>query len=530
MVERSRVKSGSHAAGKPSAAIDAPTLAWNSLDDPFLRTMDHDGRSSSCTLPQVMAGLAAGSIQEFSALRTHQEQAWFAFLVQLGALAMSRGESEHLPDTAPTWRELLLILSEGRIEPWCLLVADLGQPALLQPPVPEGSVADWKRADYPDEIDVLNTAKNHDVKGARIRTPRPDHWLYALLALQTHQGFFGAGNYGIARMNGGFGSRPSVGFAPDESWSARFRRDVGVGVRARARMLESDYPYRSDGIALLWIPPWDGTTSLGADALDPLFLEICRRARLAQGEAGQMTARLTTSRCARVEGLVRGDTGDPWTPIERAEAKALSISSGGFGYELTQALLVGEPYAPGFAQELGSTDNVWIARALARGQGETAGLHHRTVPIPPQAHRRLASASGRSELQVLARQRVELAALVLNKVLAPALHRLRAGGGEGAVKVARDPARRALEARIDAAFFPALWRDLELGELERPLAWGRFLRASAEEVLARTIAATPLPSARRHRAIAAAEAAMRRGLRKHFSFLDPVEDAHETQP
>lgn len=530
MVERSKVKSDSHAAGRSSPATGAPTMAWNSLDDPLLRTIDQDGRSISCTLPQVMAGLAAGSIQEFSALRTHQEQAWFAFLVQLGALALARGEAERLPDAALTWRELLLGLSEGRVEPWCLFVADLGQPALLQPPVPEGSVADWKRVDYPDEIDVLNTAKNHDVKGARIRTPHADHWLYALLALQTHQGFFGAGNYGIARMNGGFGSRPSVGFAPDESWSARFRRDVDVGVRARARLLESEYPYRADGIALLWIPPWNGATSLGAEALDPLFLEICRRARLVPSEGGQVTARLTTSRCARVEGLARGDTGDMWTPIERTEAKALSISGSGFGYELTQALLVGEPYAPGYAQELGSTDSVWVARALARGQGETAGLHHRTVPIPPQAHRRLVSPSGRSELQALARERVELAALMMNKVLAPALHRLRTGGGEGAAKVTRDPARRALETRIDKEFFPALWRDLELGELERPLAWGRFLKASAEEVLARAIASTPLPSARRHRAIAAAEAALRRGLRKHFSFLDPVEDTHETQP
>jgi CRISPR system Cascade subunit CasA len=49
----------------------------------------------------------------------------------------------------------------------------------------------------------------------------PEHWFYALLTLQTMQGFLGAGNYGISRMNGGFASRPSVGLAPSDRWGMR---------------------------------------------------------------------------------------------------------------------------------------------------------------------------------------------------------------------------------------------------------------------------------------------------------------------
>ena len=37
--------------------------------------------------------------------------------------------------------------------------------------------------------------------------PEPDDWLMALVSLQTQEGVMGAGKYGVARMNSGYGSR-----------------------------------------------------------------------------------------------------------------------------------------------------------------------------------------------------------------------------------------------------------------------------------------------------------------------------------
>ncbi|MDZ7717617.1 MAG: hypothetical protein U5K72_02205 [Balneolaceae bacterium] len=128
----------------------------------------------------------------------------------------------------------------------------------MQPPIPEGSL---KEAGYssdiqtPDELDMLVTSKNHDLKGNRILRPDPEHWLFALLTLQTMEGFLGRGNYGIVRMNGGFGNRPLVGLSPEKSWGKRFLRDVTVLLKNRSGLLNL---YTSNGQTLLWLPPgWE---------------------------------------------------------------------------------------------------------------------------------------------------------------------------------------------------------------------------------------------------------------------------------
>lgn len=90
-------------------------------------------------------------------------------------------------------------------------------------------MTDWKNVVCAaDALDMLVTSKNHDLKGARLRRAEPDDWLFALVSLQTQEGFLGAGNYGISRMNGGFASRPGVGVAPVGSWGVRWAADTRV--------------------------------------------------------------------------------------------------------------------------------------------------------------------------------------------------------------------------------------------------------------------------------------------------------------
>jgi len=58
---------------------------------------------------------------------------------------------------------------------WTLVVEDLGKPAFMQPPIPGNSAPSLKPAALtPDNMDILPTAKNHDVKAARSSLAYPD--------------------------------------------------------------------------------------------------------------------------------------------------------------------------------------------------------------------------------------------------------------------------------------------------------------------------------------------------------------------
>ena len=107
---------------------------------------------------------------------------------------------------------------------------------------------DYKpKAATPDALDVLQTAKNHDVKAARGDRNEAEAWCFALLTLQSQIGFLGAGNQGVARMNGGFGSRPCVAWQQHRRPGARLLRDIPVLLRHRKALLAEPYPYLADG-------------------------------------------------------------------------------------------------------------------------------------------------------------------------------------------------------------------------------------------------------------------------------------------
>ena len=178
------------------------------------------------------------------------------FRVQLAALALrADGRAEPLEDEA-TWAALLRGLTpELGDDPWRLVVEDRGRPAFLQPPDPGG--LKWEPVPTPDALDLLVTARNHDVKAAIARDAGPEDWAYALASLQTSEGFGGRNNYGIARMNGGSSSRPMLGFAPagaggapdPSSW---WRRDLGLLLRRQ----NTETILTRGGPALLWCLPW----------------------------------------------------------------------------------------------------------------------------------------------------------------------------------------------------------------------------------------------------------------------------------
>ena len=117
------------------------------------------------SLPAILAALARDEIDSFPSIRPHQSPAWHMFLVQLAALAMHRAGLTELPSDEEKWRDLLRGLTPDFAydEPWRLVVEDRTKPAFLQPPVPQGVKLE-NLIPAPDTLDLLITAKNHDLK------------------------------------------------------------------------------------------------------------------------------------------------------------------------------------------------------------------------------------------------------------------------------------------------------------------------------------------------------------------------------
>ncbi|MCW8207745.1 type I-E CRISPR-associated protein Cse1/CasA [Verminephrobacter aporrectodeae subsp. tuberculatae] len=498
----------------------SPGLRWNLLDDSLIRwrcTAHGDLQRSS--LPELLAAMtAADRVRDFPALRPHQRHPWHAFLAQLGAIALHRAGQTQPWTEAPPWRAALLGLTPDDADgaAWCL-VAPPGRPALLQAAVPGERVTDWKNVLHAaDELDMLVTSKNHDLKSARARARRsePDDWLFALLSLQTQEGVLGAGNYGISRMNGGFASRPGVGVAPAEGgWGARWAADLQTLLTQRATIAEQQELMAEGGHALLWLLPWSGTESLPMQTLDPLYIEVCRRVRL-DDAGGVLLARKTVSEVTRVAGKERnGRTGDPWTPVEKIEGKALTVQADGFTYKRMTELLTGGDYQHGAAWRLDGWPRDAALQVLAqvtvRGQGKTEGYHERRIPISPKLRRSLLGPQ-RVAVAEIARQRID-AISEIRKLLWHALGILFANGdGADRSDSTNDKATRfaqPFEQGEDSRFFDDWTQEAEADDADRPalrLRWLLGLEERAERVLTQSFNAGPRNGMQRYKARAAA--------------------------
>lgn len=510
---------------------------YDLLTEPLLPAVV-GGRLQGSILPGVLAQLSGSDIDDFPGLAAHQRQAWFHFLVQVASLGCARAGRTELPTTEAEWAILLAALTPGQADTaWSLIVPEASRAALLQPPTRK--IAEMKPAAYaPDAIDVLLTAKNHDVKGARVGAPEPHHWLYALLTLQTMQGYSGRGNFGIARMNGGFGSRVLVELTPSMAWGDRFRRGVRVALAQRQKIFDgTDFEgmFDENGLALLWLEPWDAETSLGFDRLDPCFVEICRRIRLMALPDGGAVALFRPSDVERVAGRQsKGVLGDPFTPVSR-EGAALTVSDKGFNYRLVADLLTDEkfrlPASLARRDDDPAGDMLLHLAVLVRGQGKTEGLHDRVLPVSPRIRAMLRREDGRRELNTWAREMIEtikngpkraLQAGVLALLQAPAI-------GEKIDFRTHDADAwlDQLDRLIDAFFFTWLSRIAAANEAGRDVVkrdWQSKLEHSATQLFDEAQKLVPSPSARREQAHAIAEIAFRGILRKNLPMLTKTDE------
>lgn len=502
------------------------------LIEPIFGVEGRDGRSR-VSLAGLLARLGRREATEMTALMPHQQHPWHALVVQLAALVLARAGDARLDRSESEWRDALRALA-GSAEAFALVVSDLGKPAFMQPPVPDGSLAEWSLLRTPDALDVLVTAKNHDVKMERFRAPELEHWVFALVSLQTSEGFSGALNYGIARMNGGFSSRPCVAAAADVAFDVRFARDVATWLRERETLI-SQRSYDAAGLALLWTAPWDGTQSLALTSLDPFFVEICRRIRFTADTHGLCARRETTKVPRTAAKDLKGATGDVWTPLKKT-GEALTVSREGFGYKRLAELLFSADWQQCPAQLVRAEDGptpVLIARALVRGQGKTEGLHERVVPIPEKAKRYFATLEDRAHAGKLATDRIERVATMRNKVLKPALLVIAQGGPKkpNFEDEAADVHIDAFEQQVDAVFFAELFDALDPDAAEVEARWNATLFELASDVKKRAERALPIPVARRYRALAAGDrafigSAIKQGFRRPSA--DLVEGSDES--
>lgn len=506
------------------------------LDDALLSYRSAGtGERCTATLPQLYEVMIRDEVRDFPALRPHQRHPWHAFLVQIAALALHRAGREQVFGTAGEWRDALLALTPDQPDgaAWSLL-SPLDQPALLQPPVPEGSLKSWKTVPTPDALDMLVTSKNHDLKGERMQQARPEEWLLGLVSLQTQEGFLGAGNYGISRMNGGFASRPGLGVLPRGGWGKRWQRDVGVLLTERESIAAVEELSVDGGHSLIWLLPWDGKTSLSFVSLDPFYIEVCRRIRLAEHEGG-LIAQAIGSKAPRIQAKEReGRTGDAWVPIVVAGDKALTITRDGFDYKRMSELLFDESqYRKPVAQRIRGSDGQCglqvLAQGVTRGQGKTEGYHERRVSISSKTAGFLSR--GETDLPAkTAAARVE-AIGELRKLLWGALCvLLRNGDGKDASDPQKDRAgfyAQRFEQAEDARFFDDLAEAIEADEGDRNAIFENWLLACfarAETSLRVAFPAAPRSGIQRYRAQAAALRYLHGRARGPKSPLPPLRD------
>lgn len=488
---------------------------YSLLQDPFIRVTLTGCEPRLMTLPEIYAAFLKDEVESFPGLRPHQRAGWHMLLAQLGAIATYRyGTSLK---TAKAWREALTRIAPAPA--WDLIGEEDAAPAFLQPPM-SAPYREGRRIRAADMLDILVTARNHAIKAGQATSAGPDSWLFALVTLQTMQGFSGNLLYGISRMNKGLGNRPFVGLAPSGGIGAHVMRDIRMMIAAREGVLKRT-GLSEEGHDLLWTQPWDGSKALRFASLAPWYVEICRRVRLRRDVIG-IFADTETSTCPRVdaEGL-NGLTGDHWAPTVLKEQKLYTADGRGLNANVACDLLFPQDgvrrYETSDALRLlpGEKDMRVVMRVLVRGQGKTEGYHEREIPFRRAALSLLQTEAGTLRLADMAREHLaELAEI--SSAIRYGMIGFCAGGDRTAMqKPSKELAAQAdhLSAKLRAAFLkgadPAFF-DRVQDRLETPgaeIGQLQGLIGEARALFLPTLLSLPVSSPRRLKAQIAGERA-----------------------
>ena len=509
---------------------------YNLLTDPVIGTQP----LGHLTLPGVLAALSRDEIESYPAMRPHQGMFWHMFCVQLAVMALKKRND--IPKDEDTWRDLLRAMTPEHPDdaPWSLVVADWTKPAFMQPAVPDG-VELKGEAPTPDALDILITAKNHDLKQSMAVHATAEDWLFALVTLQTGAGFDGSKNYGIARMNGGSSSRTLVGLAPiGKTRSAMprpgawFDRDVRILLNKNTGYQDLGFK-TSEGLGLTWLAPWSEGDQLQLSDLDQLFIEICRRMRLMSGN-GCIVAKKGNSNATRINAKhLNGAIGDPWAPVHKTENKSLTIGENGdFGYERIMDLMFsGNWKRPFLARPAGfekpDSRLTLVTQALARGNSKTGGFRCRTIPVAGKVVTAFRNNDIRQEIHQIGKEQAK-DVKEFSKILGHALVIAVARGDADRIK--RDDynyaktAQSALDRHADMIFFPFLWRRLKEKNGDADGEFIRDLWRVTQTIFERTLPTIPGGSLMRPKAEARARGVLHSRAMNAYSNFIKKDDNH----
>jgi CRISPR system Cascade subunit CasA len=517
------------------------TLEFSLLSEQlFCVTLGSSPAVTRLSLPEILARLSAAEAVTFVALRPHQQAPWHAFLVQLAYLALEPQDDPRPPTAPEAWVELLRSLTPDHADdgPWCLVNTNWQAPAFLQPPCSPGREADFKRsAEAAQDIDLLVTARHHDEKTGKLLLDEHelDTLIYALIGLQGWSSFLGAGNYGSARMNGGFSSRPQFRLAYQRGSGAEFLRDLTALLDDREglshRFQDAHHGDATAEHLLLWLPAWDeGSLSLGT--VHPYALEVCRRVRLVRLD-GQLLLRRASSNAMRIAAKEqRGVVLDPWVPILRGdEPKALTAQAHSLSYRKLQELIFDRAKVdlpvlatPSDREREANQPGTLIAQVLVSSDGGTDGWLSRELPMPAPVLAQWQSAP--AALAQRSQLFVNLAGLAVGKVLRSALLQFVDGSDDVDWKNrdftrAVEPWVTRFEAEIDEAFFEQLFATIEAGhgDIDAQRQWVSWLAQACRAHLDAAGEALPTRQGSRHFALARAQRLLAFSLRKQFGPL-----------
>lgn len=510
----------------------------NLLTDSLFRVVTEKG-PERMSLPALLAGLGEKSVHHLVGIQQYQYDAFHVFLCYLAGAVLARsGNQDPVQDEAFWLKGLLELAGNAGDDAWQLISDSDAQPAFMQPPLPEGERGASSIMTTPDQLDLLLTAKNHDLKQARATAPQIDTWIYALVNLQTMGGFGGQGNYGISRMNSGYGNRAIVELSRKRGAGQRWIDAVERLTEYRKYVLEESFGYDPTGLVLVWIKPWDGNTSLNLAELDPFYIEICRRIRL-RGSGIIESAEFYPSGQPRIfAGELKGVVGDPWLPVDlkginqgkKGGLKALTFPPTGITAEHMRRLLFEDDLQTSVLQKPspGWKDDLWLsASVLVRGQGITEGFHSWEVKIPEQKTMSIFKRSpDRDTLQKLSREAITSAATMQYRILKPAIYAYVLGAPE---KLDLDDpygnsawtrASRQFEAQWSSEYFPWLFSVPELFDYGKEhRRWVDILQRKALRVLQEVEEGMAAHSGRQYRIRTEVRSRFWGGFYKNFEFM-----------
>ena len=446
------------------------------------------------------------------------------------------------PKGADEWCRIIRALTPDwpDDEPWQLVVNDITRPAFMQPPASSLQTAEEygtksikrggqsiripdedKICRSPDKLDMLVTSKNHDLKAQVAEQALAGDWIFSLVALQTMEGYGGAGNYGISRMPSGYGNRPAFSLTPSVRPGGHVKHDLIALFKHRQSMLE-EYPMTESGISLMWNIPWDGTEAESKQLTDmePYYIEICRRVRLRR-QFGKIVAERANSepRGRRIVDA-KGLTGDPWAPVSNnANPRGTPPAFLGprkFNYErLVDGLFSADWKRPLLLDPATSGsgpggDMQLVARGMVRGEGGTGGYHERVIPLSHRTLQIFGRPGGAKTLEDISRDRIKRISSV-EGILRRAVATFAAGGNADDIRDEHWNRARPWGARLtesmDTSFFEDLQNEANANESDREtvrLQWLQELADRAESILGDALQSLPCPVISRLRAKALA--------------------------